>query len=106
VALAQSTNTPQVGSLVQARGRDWVVLPPPSPDVMQLRPLERVMNFPESLEGVMPMNHKPILPMTESCRSHAMSLAPCAVPRPLTAPKIASGALDPAATSTQVHNRL
>ena len=64
------------------------------------------MGFPEGLVGVMPMNHKPNLPTAESCRSRAKGLALRAVPRPLNAPKIASGALEPAAASTQVHNRL
>jgi SNF2 family DNA or RNA helicase len=39
VAVAERTKAPQVGSLVSARGRDWIVLPPPLPDVLQLRPL-------------------------------------------------------------------
>jgi hypothetical protein len=64
------------------------------------------MNFPEGLEGSVPMHHKPILLMAESCRSRATGFAPCTVPRPPNAPTIASGALDPAATSTKVHNRL
>jgi superfamily II DNA or RNA helicase len=39
VAVAPVFRAPQVGSLVQARGRDWVVLPSPAPEVLQLRPL-------------------------------------------------------------------
>jgi hypothetical protein len=52
----------------------------------------------------MPMNHKPILPLAVSCRAHATGVAPCAVPQPLNAPKIAPGASEATAASTKVHN--
>jgi hypothetical protein len=64
------------------------------------------MNFPEGYEGIMPMNHNPILPVAVSSRFREMGFALCAAPRPLNAPKIAPGALEPAAASTNVHNRL
>jgi hypothetical protein len=64
------------------------------------------MNFAEGFEAVMPMHQRPILPVAVSRRSRAKDLAPCAAPRPLHAPKIASGAWEPAAALTKVHNRL
>jgi hypothetical protein len=41
MALSYSTLAapPPVGSLVHARGRDWVVAPAQEPDVLRLRPL-------------------------------------------------------------------
>lgn len=39
VASAASASLPAVGSLVQARGRDWVVLPSVEEGIVRLRPL-------------------------------------------------------------------
>jgi hypothetical protein len=64
------------------------------------------MNSAEGLEQLIPMTHRLILFAAVSCQSRAKDLVPASVSKPLIVPKIASGALEPAAALTKVHCRL
>jgi hypothetical protein len=64
------------------------------------------MDLAEGLERMMPKHHRAILLVAVSGRSRANGPDPCPVPRPHNAPKRASGALEPAAAPTKVHNTL
>ncbi len=53
---------PPIGSLVRARGRDWVVLPAQEPDVVRLRPLTG--SDDESIGVFLPLEGREIVPST------------------------------------------
>jgi hypothetical protein len=77
-----------------------------APDLKAWADLERVMNFSEGFMEPTPMNHRPVLPLAESGRLHATGVGSCAAPQPPIGTEFASNALEAAAASTKVHNRL